>query len=169
MVLRELPDDLVRKVRAQAVLDGISLKAWVELKLTAALIVSADLASVSVPALSSKDKPAPVRRNVERHSTQSKARKTERKLTEISSPRRLRVKGTDTDSLRGCRLESGETGIPVSDGSAEDGLSADERPAGVHTTATSAVSDKTCAHGFKNCPKCGFKDGAKLRDRKCTN
>jgi hypothetical protein len=54
----------------------------------------------------------------------SKARTTERKLTEISSPRRLRVKGTDTDSPMGCRIESGETGVQVSDGSASDGLSA---------------------------------------------
>jgi hypothetical protein len=35
---------------------------------------------------------------------------------DISRPRRLRVKGADTDSLRGCRLGSGETGIQVSDG-----------------------------------------------------
>jgi hypothetical protein len=50
-----------------------------------------------------------------------------RKLSpEISSPRRLRVKGADTDSIRGRSLESGETGILVADGFLEDGSSANE-------------------------------------------
>ena len=46
----------------------------------------------------------------------SKARTTTKELTDISHPRRLRVKGADTESPRGCRLDSGETGIQVSDG-----------------------------------------------------
>lgn len=55
---------------------------------------------------------------------------------EISSPRRLRVKGADTDSLKGCRFESGETGILVADGLLEDGSSAHAaRPGGTYTTA----------------------------------
>ena len=66
----------------------------------------------------------------------SNARKTERKLTEISSPRWLRIKGTDTDSLRGYRLESGETGVRVADGSAEDGQSGHaERHQAAYTVA----------------------------------
>jgi hypothetical protein len=54
----------------------------------------------------------------------SNARTTMKKLTDISFPRRLRVKGTDTDSPMGCGIESGETGVLVSDGSSLDGLSA---------------------------------------------
>jgi len=59
---------------------------------------------------------------------------------DISSPRRLGVKGTDTEPLSGCRLGSGETGIQVPDGFAEDGPSANEaRPANSYTTAGLAV------------------------------
>lgn len=127
MVLRELPDDLVRKVRAQAVLDGISLKAWVELKLTAALIVSADLASAgaSVPAPSSKDKPVPIRRCI------TKSRPEMAKT-------RVAVAQTEEHHARNVEV-AGSTPIQL------------------------PLSDKTCAHGFKNCPKCGFKDGVKLK------
>ena len=49
--------------------------------------------------------------NVARHST--KARALYR--TDISHPRRLRVKGADTESLIGQGIDSGETGIQVSD------------------------------------------------------
>jgi hypothetical protein len=78
--------------------------------------------------------------NVERHSTNRAACKTEEKLTDISHPRRLRVKGADTDSIRGCGLESGETGIQVSDGSPEDRpIAHSERPSEDHTAAFSLV------------------------------
>jgi len=54
-------------------------------------------------------------RNVVRHSI--KARALYR--TDISSPRWLRAKGTDTEPISGCRLGSGETGIRVSDRNAQ--------------------------------------------------
>ena len=68
-------------------------------------------------------------RAVHRHSTRAAA-----VPTEISSPRRLRVKGTDTDSSMGCRIESGETGVQVSEG----GQSHNER------------STPSCSHDSSN-------------------
>ena len=56
-----------------------------------------------------------VARIMNQDATNREARKTKRELPAISRPKRLRVKGADTDSPRGRCLESGETGIHVSD------------------------------------------------------
>ena len=69
--------------------------------------------------------------------------------TEISHPRRLRVKGADTESLRGCGLGSGETGILASDGAQANTTKQD--PGSVtpqHATRLTRENDKLCRTGL---------------------
>lgn len=78
--------------------------------------------------------------NVARHSTNREACNTEKKLTEISSPRRLQVKGADTESLIGGWIDSGETGVLVADGPFQIGDSPlTARPRRRYTTARNRV------------------------------